>query len=71
MSEKKEGHEARMVTEEGRECEGEIKEVWFSSSQLQTATAVTFLRLLSLRSPVSPAFLFLSLLPLGGVSEGV
>lgn len=58
-----------MVEEEGREREGEIKEAWFSSPQLQTATAVTFLRLLSLPSPVSRAFLFLSLLPLGGVSE--
>lgn len=62
VSEKREGHEARMVKEEGRECEGEIKEVWFSSPQLQTATAVTFLRLLSpLQSP-RPFFSFLSCL---------
>lgn len=31
--------------EGGRECEGEIKEVWFSSTQLLTATAVTSLHL--------------------------
>lgn len=30
----------RRVREGGRECEGEIKEVWFSSTQLLTATSV-------------------------------
>ena len=41
-----------------RECEGEIEEVWFSSTQLVTATAVTSLHLLllSLSSSI-PSFL--------------
>lgn len=38
--------ELQIKRKKGRECEGEIEELWFSSTQLQTATAVTSLHLL-------------------------
>lgn len=52
----------RRVRGGGRECEGEIKEVWLSSTQLLTATAVTSLHLLLLYL-CSLLLFFLSFLP--------
>lgn len=51
--------EGEWVSEGRRECEGEIEQVWFSSTQLLTATAVTSLHLfaLPLCSSLIPSFL--------------
>lgn len=50
-------------SERGRECEGEIEEVWFSSTLTATAVTSLHLSLLSLYFPLlfSPSFLSLSL----------